>query len=298
MKEVQGGLYKHSVRLSVCPSVCAESCFGHNFCWFDIGLSYLAHASITIRRSVVYIHDPDTTLNFDLKVKFLGFLTCFLCPFHSFLFDICLPYVAHGSFTMRRCDKYIHVPDLMLTFDFKVKFLGILSCLHVRTVTSVGFHIGIPYLAHGSITVRECVKYIHDPNTTLTFNLKVKFIGFMTWFCVQGSAFLFYNIVILCLALECITMVQSVTYIHELCLTLTFDRNKKIFAPWVWVWRDVFAFWYKHTKYRHMDVSPWDNMCTFLTLVWPWPLTYMWVAGVFLVSFTHSFYLILSSSPW
>ena len=23
------------------------------------------------------IHDPDTTLNFDLKVKFIGFLTCF-----------------------------------------------------------------------------------------------------------------------------------------------------------------------------------------------------------------------------
>ena len=54
--------------------------------------------------------------------------------------------------------------------------------------------------------------------------------------------------------------------------------------------------WHRHTKFWHMGVSPWDNMlCTFLTLVWPWPLTYMWVTGVSLVSFTHSFYLV--SSP-
>ena len=48
------------------------------------------------------------------------------------------------------------------------------------SVTSVSFDIGIPYLAHGSITKRGCVKYIHDPDMTLTFDLKVKFIGFMT----------------------------------------------------------------------------------------------------------------------
>ena len=40
-----------------------------------------------------------------------------------------------------------------------------------------------------------------------------------------------------------------------------------------------------------MCVSPWDMLCTFSTLVCLWPLTYMLVAGVFLVSFTHSFYL-------
>ena len=34
--------------------------------------------------------------------------------------------------------------------------------------------------------------------------------------CVQASAFLSFDIVILCLAYECITMVQCVTYIHEL----------------------------------------------------------------------------------
>ena len=51
------------------------------------------------------------------------------------------------------------------------------------------------------------------------------------------------------------------------------------------------------------NVSPWDNMlCTFMTFVWPWPLTCMWVQGVYLMSFTHSFYLVpwwnLTGSSW
>ena len=61
-----------SVRLSVHIRVWTIT-----FLWFDIRLSYLAHGCITIRRCVAYIHDPDTTLNFDLKVKFIGFLTFF-----------------------------------------------------------------------------------------------------------------------------------------------------------------------------------------------------------------------------
>ena len=51
------------------------------------------------------------------------------------------------------------------------------------------FNIGLPYLAHGSIIIRGCVGYIHDPNTTLSFDLKVKFIGFLTWLCVQAKDF-------------------------------------------------------------------------------------------------------------
>ena len=57
------------------------------------------------------IHDPDTTLNFDLKVKFIEFLTCFrVSTITNFWFDNGLPYLAHKSFTLRRCDTYIHVP--------------------------------------------------------------------------------------------------------------------------------------------------------------------------------------------
>ena len=106
-----------------------------------------------------------------------------------------------------------------------------MTCFRVRPVTSVSFDIGIPYLAHVSITMRGCVKYIHDPDTTLNFDLNVKFIGFMTWLRVQASAFLSFDIVILCLARECITMVRCVAYIHELCTILTFDINININIP-------------------------------------------------------------------
>ena len=83
-------------------------------------------------------------------------------------------------------------------------------------------------MAHGFIPLKGCVKYIHDSDTTLIFNLKVKLIGFMTWLCGQASCFLSFDIVILCLARECITMVRCVAYIHEFCMTLTFDLNIKI----------------------------------------------------------------------
>ena len=74
-------------------------------------------------------------------------------------------------------------------------------------------------------------------------------------------------------------------------MTLTFDLNIKIiFSPWIWVWQNVFALWHRHSKFWHIGVSPWDNMlCTFLTLVWPWPLTYMRVAGGILSEFYSQF---------
>ena len=74
-------------------------------------------------------------------------------------------------------------------------------------------------------------------------------------------------------------------------MTLTFDLNIKIiFSPWIWVWQNVFALWHRHTKFWHMGVSPWENMlCTFLTLVLPWPLTYMRVAGGILSEFYSQF---------
>ena len=79
---------------------------------------------------------------------------------------------------------------MTFTFDLKVKFfIGFSSCLQVGPVTSVCCDIGIPYLAHGSTTMTGCVKYIHDPDTTLNFDLKVKFIGLMTWFLFRPQIF-------------------------------------------------------------------------------------------------------------
>ena len=46
-----------------------------------------------------------------------------------------------------------------------------------------------------------------------------------------------FDIVVLCLALEFITISQCVPYIHDLCMI--FDINIEIiFSPWIWVWQD------------------------------------------------------------
>ena len=104
----------------------------------------------------------------------------------------------------------------------------------------------------------------------------------------SGLSFLSFDISILCLARECITMVRCLAYIHELCMTLTFNLNIKIlFSPLIWVWQDIFALWHRQTKFWHMR----QHLMYILDL--SMTLTYMWVAGIFLVSFTFSFYLVV-----
>ena len=65
--------------------------------------------------------------------------------------------------------------------------------------------------------------YILDPDTTLALDFKVNFIGFMTWLCVQATAFLSFDIAILRLTYGCITMSQHVVYILDPCMTWTID---------------------------------------------------------------------------
>ena len=119
----------------------------------------------------------------------------------------------------------------------------------------------------------------------------------MTCLCVEVSDFWSFDIVIICLARECITMVRCVAYIHELHKTLTCDLFIKIiFSPWIWVKMSLLQIWY-------MGVSLWDNMlCTFLTIVWPWPLTYIWVAREFKGTFYHWryywYYIAFSLHVW
>ena len=159
----------------------------HNvFFLFHIGTSYLAHACITIRRCVVYVYDPDTILNFDLNVKFIGFMTYFyFWPRTIFWFDIGSPYLEPGS----HHKKMWHVYSCS-RFDIDLWRQGQIYRLLSFHVTSVSFDIGILYLAHGSITKKGCVKYIHDPDTTLTFEI----YRFMTWLCVQAPTFLSFDI--------------------------------------------------------------------------------------------------------
>ena len=148
------------------------------------------------------------------------------------------------------------------------------------------YHItwfGLPYLAHGCITTRH---------SWSRYDLELWPQGqiYRVYDCVQASPFMSFDIVILCYACGYITMLRCVTYSHELCMTLTFDLNIKIiFSQWIWIWQDIFALWHRHTKFLHMGVSPWDMLCTFSTLVWLWPLTYMWVAGGNLCEFYSQF---------
>ena len=64
--------------------------------------------------------------------------------------------------------------DTTLEFDIKVKFIvfDMFSCL-------VHNFFGLTYLTiFGCITMMHCVANIHEPHTTMTFDLKVLFIGF------------------------------------------------------------------------------------------------------------------------
>ena len=157
-----------------------------------------------MRRFVAYIHDSDTTLNFDMKVKFIGFL--FSCPVYKFfLIDIGLIYLAHGCNTIRRCVAYIHDPVTTLSFDlFDLNvFYRLLSCLHVRPVTSVSFDIGIPYIWHMSLLPWEDVSstfmiLLRPWTLTSRSNLYGEWHGFV----FRPQFFMFIDIVIRCLASE------------------------------------------------------------------------------------------------
>ena len=52
--------------------------------------------------------------------------------------------------------------------------------IRVRAITSLFFEVGIPYLTYGCITMRRCVMYIDDLCMTLTFDLEIKNISFLT----------------------------------------------------------------------------------------------------------------------
>ena len=109
---------------------------------------------------------------------------------------------------------------------------------------SVSFDIGIPYLTHGPITMRGCVKYIHDPDRTLTFDLKIKFIGLMTWLCVQVSVSFPLT------KYDYHTLFGMWVYHHgTMCRVHSWtlyelDRwpqHPNYIFTWIWVWQDVFA---------------------------------------------------------
>ena len=75
--------------------------------------------------------------------------------------------------------------------DNGIPFVGFLTCLCVQPITSVCFYISKSYMAHRFIIIRRCVTCIHEPNTTSTFDLKVKLTGFLTWLHDLATAFIY-----------------------------------------------------------------------------------------------------------
>ena len=88
---------------------------------FDIGLPYLAYWCITMRRCVAYIHDPNTTLTFDLNVKFIRFLTS---ASQARTFFVALTFTYHIWHMIQDVVAYIRDLDTTMTFEFKVRFIG------------------------------------------------------------------------------------------------------------------------------------------------------------------------------
>ena len=59
------------------PAALAEVTYRDHFCRLASSSSALAAQKIScLAHNFFMVHDPDTTLNFDLKVKFIQFLTC------------------------------------------------------------------------------------------------------------------------------------------------------------------------------------------------------------------------------
>ena len=206
-----------SVRLSV--QICVRFI---TFIWFDIGLPYLAHGSITMRQCVVYIHDPNTTLT---SRSHLQLFYMFSCPASNYFFYLKSAYHIWHMCLSPWEDMSCTYMMLTLTFDLKVKLKGFL-CLRVRPVSSVCFDIGIPYLTNESITMRGCVMYIHDFDVDLWPQDQIYRVHDIAL--CSGHIFFSFDIVILCLTCECITRVWWVAYFHGHCMNLTFDLNIKM----------------------------------------------------------------------
>ena len=140
---------------------------------------------------------------------------------------------SHFYHTMRRCVVHINDPDTTLTFDVNVIY-WVFDTFSCPANNLFWFDIGLTYLAHACITMRRYVAHIHDPDTTLNFHLKVKFIGFfMTWVCVWAKAFLSRDIVILSLTHKCITMVRM--WCTFMTSVWPWPQYQIIFSPWIWV---------------------------------------------------------------
>ena len=127
------------------------SCFGltlaYNF--WHVGVSPWDNLS-----RIFIIPIPCWPLTFDFKVKFTGFLICF-CVQPITIFDLKLAYhIWHMCLSLWEDVLWSFMIPIRLDLWPQGQIYRFLPWLCVRPVTSVCFDIGIPYLAHRSITIR------------------------------------------------------------------------------------------------------------------------------------------------
>ena len=110
----------------------------HLFLQIRVGLdvdipfgTWVYHQSIG--RCFAYLHDLYITLNFDLKVKVISFITLIRAQaINSLIFSIDMPYLAHGCITMRQFVKcYVFLSVCLCSFVFRPNFF-FLWCRRIK----------------------------------------------------------------------------------------------------------------------------------------------------------------------
>ena len=117
------------------------------------------------------------------------FLCLNLCPARNFVLVLYWQTIlANGSVTISQCVAYIYGPDTTLIFDLKVntiyRVLDLASCSgHSFLFFDI---IVTSYLTYECITIRECVRYIHDLSVTLTFDVYMGGRCIICEFCLKN----------------------------------------------------------------------------------------------------------------
>ena len=226
----------------VCPSDCLCVCL---------------YTRLSVRPSVCLSVSPSVCLSVQISVR----------PISFFWFDMDMPYLAHTSISMRECVVNIYDPDSILTFDLKVILKGF--CRVFASDPWLLFALTLTYhIWHSSITMRVCVAYIHEPDETLTFDLKVKFIAFLPWLCVWATAFCpltwsYYFWHLSVLPLYDVSVAFMTFYDLDPWTqyqNFIFTMNLSLAGPLL-----LFKIWVYHHEPK---------------FVLPWILTYMWGRGI------------------
>ena len=138
---------------------------------------------------------------------------------------------------------------LIIPYALFMGYVGITVCpsfclsmqIRVRPETIFCFDICIPYLAHGCITIKQCVTYIHASNMMLTFDLKVNFL--MIFDMSSCSTFNF-GVFLHLHFIHDTWDYHREAICHVITIQLTFDLKVKIYMVFdmAWYWSHSFFF--------------------------------------------------------